>query len=251
MGLGQMGPVVPMNDSRHGCSWYALLFGVFGQRHTGERELSAPGGDSFIGIDRRWVIFIDSAMSWGRLAPVLIVAIFDVVSMIAKKKMGGIHAAAVSYIADWVAFVALVTDKHSIGDGAIVNLVRETRCLSWEPPAITFYVHLPIPRAIVAGSPKPTVVRATLVDLCPKTRFYRLPYSNSVVVSLYEAHRLPFDIPPLVVSLLGGLCPTTAAAFAQFYSGFVRGIIHLSLVLSRLSAMPRDCFQQSPWFFVS
>lgn len=32
------------------------------------------------------------------------------------------------------------------------------------------------------------------------------------------------------------------SVFAEFCSGFVRGMIHLSLVLSRLSAMPRECF---------
>lgn len=76
-------------------------------------------------------------------------------------------------------------------------------------------------------------------------------WENSPGVTAYEPGRLPLDVSQFAACFLCNLGRSSTATFAEFYGRFVCGMIHLSLVLSRLSAMPRGCYKQSPWPLVS
>lgn len=152
-------------------------------------------------------------------------------------KMGGIHTAGP---------VAMVKTIKSVGDGSVMEFVRK---------AVRFNVaavdsDLPVSMIVAAPSPVPAVAKATLVDLCPKS-FIRWTYcSNLVVMAANKANGLTFNVSESRIAASRNRGRLTTAAFTEFYSGFVRGIIaHVASPFSTIGHSA-GLFQQSLRFFV-
>lgn len=191
--------------------------------HAGLREFGTPADYLLIGVDGRRVILTNPTMSTRWLAALFVVAILDIIGVVAKPKMGRIYAAAVSYVANWVTFVAAVAHKLTFWNGAIVDFVGKAGCRNGEPPAISRYVQLSVPYMVGAGCPKPTIIGAALVNLFPEAIFIAANRSDFVVMADDEPGRFPFDDSALNVALPGWLSPAAAATVAESWFNFVRG----------------------------
>ncbi len=180
--------VFSLQNTNHCVSGNPVFSRKVSHCHAGLWKFDAPSNHLLIGEVRRWVILTNPAMSTRRLAALFVVAILDVIGVVAKPKMGRIYAAAVSYVANWVAFVAAMAYKLTFWNGAVVNFVGKTRRYNGDSSAISHHIQLPVPFVIGAGSPKPAVIRPTLVDLGPKTINARAEYPDFVVVPNNETH---------------------------------------------------------------
>lgn len=229
--LGQMGPRIPMDNARHSRSWYAVHSSEVSKGHAGLRELRAPGDDLLIGVDGRRVILANSAVAGGRLAALLIVAILDIIGVVAKPKMGRIYAKAVSCVANRVALIAAMAHEPAFGDGAVMEFVGKARRCYGDSFAISYNVQLPVPLVVGASSPEPTVVRAALINLFPKSVFVWAKYPYFVVMTNDKAHGAIGYVSALFVGLIRNWSNTVASALAhavlgkQPASGNPRGVV--------------------------
>lgn len=231
-----------------------MHFGEVNKSHAGSRKLGAPSNDLLIGVDGRRVILANSAVAGGRLAALLIVAILDIIGVVAKPKMGRIHAKAVSCVANRVALIAAMAHEPAFGDGAVMEFVGKARRCYGDSSAISYNVQLPVPLVVGASSPEPTVVRAALVNLVPKAIFVAANNPNSIVVPNDKAGRLSLNKSALRIVLPGWLSPaattTVAESWFNFVRGFVRGKIGHGISSFLADVRARNVRETLPGFFV-
>jgi hypothetical protein len=153
--------------------------------------------------------------------PILLVAIIHIVLVCAKKEMR------------WIATQPAVTSMaylHVVWDWAKMNLPRNA--LGVCGYAVD-YQH-PIAIRAKPGCPVPTIIRATNIDLLPKSIFNGPWGLEFACMSVQESHRLPFDASPRAICITSKVGWLAAATFAEFGGGLLRGmIIHVDTFLSR------------------
>lgn len=131
-----------------------------------------------------------------------------VVRLRPKKQMGRIHA---------LGIVAMMADTHAVRDRAKVEFVTDP--MGKDGSAAN--VKIAVTEGHGAGLPFPTVVRPASVDLFPESnRNGALP-----VVTMHKPNRLALDPSAAFIVARGWRRGLPTTAFAEFYSGIVRGMI--------------------------
>lgn len=149
-----------------------------------------------------------------------------IVSLGAKKQMPGIAARWVVAAMQHLECLIHETVMQFVGDPMGT---QHTVADSYSPVAISIFRSRPIPAVIGAAS----------IDLPPQP----FSYGAALFMMIDEPYGLAFDMPTFAICGLGNWGGLSAATFAQFYGGVVRGmIVHSNSLLSAV-AHAAGCFQ--------
>lgn len=214
-------PILATDDCRDGRVLYSVLFAQFAHVNSALLVALAYFSDLFLGE------LGDTVRAAARMTT-LSHFVSNVVIVCAKKEM--------RRVTTWP-IITLVEYMQATRDGAKCVNVSNAVCMKLaEVPGVSVET---ISVDVLWPLPLPTIIRSTLVHLCPKVSFGKYLFGLDAFVMIpHEAHGISLEVSRRAIIVLNNSCFLPATAVAITVGNFVRGIMGLHKKFTFLVSKP-------------